>query len=71
MSIESLCFCEFPVMVGIFEDAFWAWEVCDFEVLKVVLGFIGVNMMGVVGWVSKRKVWRSGSKCPNGSITRG
>ncbi len=41
------------------------------EYIKVALGFVGVNGMGVVGWVSKRKVWRIGPKCPKGSIARG
>ena len=26
------------------------------EYIRVVLGFVGVNVMRVVGWVSKRKV---------------
>ncbi len=39
------------------------------EYIKVVLGFIGVHVMGAVGWVSKRKVWRIDQKCPKGSIT--
>ena len=30
-----------------------------------------MNVVGVVGWVSKRKVWRIGPKCPKGSIARG
>ena len=30
MSIELLCLCEFPIVAGNFEDAFRAWEVCDF-----------------------------------------
>ena len=29
---ETSCLCEFPIMVGEFEDAFWAWKVCDFVV---------------------------------------
>ena len=41
------------------------------EYIKETLGLIGVNIMGVVGWVSKRKVWRSGPKHPQGSITTG
>ncbi len=41
------------------------------EYIKVALGFVGVNVMGVVGWVSKRKVWRIGPKCPKGLIARG
>ena len=35
------------------------------------VGFVGVNMMGVVGRVSKRKIWRIGPKCPKGSIAKG
>ncbi len=41
------------------------------EYIKVVLGFVGVNVMGVMGWVSKRKVWRIGPKYLKGSIARG
>ncbi len=41
------------------------------EYTKVALDFVGVNVMGVVDWVSKRKVWRIGPKCPKGSIARG
>ena len=29
MSAESPRLCEFSIMVGEFEDAFWAWELCD------------------------------------------
>ncbi len=32
MSVEASCLCVFPIMVGKFEGAFWAWEVCDFVV---------------------------------------
>ena len=32
VSVEMLHLCEFPIVVGEFEDAFWAWEVCDFVV---------------------------------------
>ncbi len=49
MSIESLCMCEFPIVAGNFEDAFRAWELCDFGNIRVPLGFVGVNVMGVVG----------------------
>ncbi len=68
MFIELSCLCEFPIVVGNFEDAFQAWKVCDFGVHQ---SCIGVNVMGVVGWVPKRKVWRIGQKCPKGSIARG
>ncbi len=30
--IETSCLCEFPIMVGEFEDSFWAWKVCDFVI---------------------------------------
>ncbi len=39
MSIESLCLCEFPIVVGNFEDAFWAWKVHDFGVHLSGVGF--------------------------------
>ena len=41
------------------------------EYIKVAFCVVGVNVMGVVDWVSKRKVWRIGPKCPKGSIARG
>ena len=33
------CLCEFPIMVGEFEGAFWAWEVFDFVVHCSGVGF--------------------------------
>ena len=39
VSIESPCLCEFPIMVGEFEDAFWAWEVCDLVIHRSGVGF--------------------------------
>ena len=39
MSVEASCLCEFPIMVGEFEGAFWAWEVCDFVVHCSGVGF--------------------------------
>ncbi len=39
-------------MVGEFEDAFWAWKVCDLWYIEVALGFVGVNVIGFVGCVS-------------------
>ncbi len=41
------------------------------EYIKVAFCVVGVNVMGVVDWVSKRKVWRIGPKCPKGSIAWG
>ena len=57
-------------MVGKFEDAFWAWEVCDFVVHQTGVGFYWCepDVIGFLGWVSKRKVWRIGPKGPKGSI---
>ena len=57
-------------MVGKFEDAFWAWEVCDFVVHRTGVGFYWCepDVIGFLGWVSKRKVWRIGPKGPKGSI---
>jgi hypothetical protein len=40
------------------------------EYIRVALGFVGVNVMGVVGWLLKRNVWRIGLMCPKGSIAR-
>jgi hypothetical protein len=39
MSVKASCLCEFPIMVGEFEDAFWAWKVCDFVVHCSGVGF--------------------------------
>jgi hypothetical protein len=39
MSVEASCLCEFPIMVREFEDAFWAWKVCDFVVHCSDVGF--------------------------------
>jgi hypothetical protein len=41
------------------------------EYIRVAWGFVDVNVMEVMGWVSKRNVWRIDPKCPNGSIARG
>ena len=41
------------------------------EYIKVALGLVGVNEIGEVGLVSKRRVWRSGPKRPCGSMARG
>ena len=41
------------------------------EYIKVALGLVGANDIGVVGLVSKRKVCRSGPKRPCGSRARG
>ncbi len=38
MSVEGPRLCEFPIMVGEFEDAFWAWEVCDLVVHRSGVG---------------------------------
>ena len=37
----------------------------------MALGFIGVNVIGFVGSVLKRKVSRIGPNCPKGSIAMG
>ena len=39
--------------------------------IEVALGFIGVNVIGFVGCVSKRKILRIGPKCPKGSNAMG
>ena len=51
MSIEASCLCEFPIMVGEFEGAFWAWKVCDLVVHCSGIGFVGVNVIGFIGCV--------------------
>jgi hypothetical protein len=39
MSVEALCLCEFPIMVGEFEGAFWAWKVHDLVLHCSGVGF--------------------------------
>ncbi len=39
--------------------------------IEVALGFVGVNVIGFVGCVSQRKVWRIGPNRPKGSIAMG
>ena len=39
VAIECAGFCEGPIMVGEFEDAFWAWECGDFGVHQGRVGF--------------------------------
>ncbi len=46
-------------------------KVVILEYIKVVLGLFVVNVIGIVGSVSKRKVWRRGPNRPWGSIARG
>ncbi len=46
-------------------------KVVILEYIKVALGLFVVNNIGIVGSVSKRKVWRRGPNCPWGSIARG
>ena len=46
-------------------------KVVILEYIEVALGLLVVNDIGVVGSVSKRKVWRRGPNCPWGSIVRG
>ena len=46
-------------------------KVVILEYIKVALGLFVVNVIGIVGSVSKRKVWRRGPNRPWGSIARG
>ena len=46
-------------------------KVVILEYIEVALGLLVVNDIGVVGSVSKRKVWRRGPNRPWGSIARG
>ncbi len=46
-------------------------KVVILEYIKVVLGLFVMNDIGVVGSVSKRKVWRRGPNCLWGLIARG
>ena len=46
-------------------------KVVILEYIKVALGLLVVNDIGVAGSVSKRKVWRRGPNRPWGSIARG
>ena len=39
--------------------------------IVVALGFVGVHVIGFVGCVSERKVWRIGPNRPKGSIAMG
>ncbi len=36
----------------------------------MALGFTGVKVSGLEGWMTKRKYWRMGPKRPRGSITK-
>jgi hypothetical protein len=40
------------------------------EYIEVALGLVGVDVSGLVGWMSKGKCWRMGLKCPRGSIAK-
>ena len=46
-------------------------KVVILEYIEVALGLLVVNDIGVVGSVSRRKVWRRGPNRPWGSIARG
>ncbi len=46
-------------------------KVVIFEYIKVALGLFLVQDIGVLGSVSKRKVWRRGPNRPWGSIASG
>ena len=46
-------------------------KVVILKYIKVALGLFVVNDIGIVGSVSKRKVWRRGPNRPWGSIARG
>jgi hypothetical protein len=72
VSVETPRLCEFPIMVGKFEDAFWAWEVCDLVVHRSGVGFYWcerdrVRGLGLKDWSeSSLLLWRLGSYCDQG-----
>ncbi len=67
LSVETPCLCELASL----RMPFGLWKCVIFWYIEVVLDFIGVNVIGFVGWVLKRKVWRIGTRHPKGSIAMG
>ena len=67
LSVETPCLCELASL----RMPFGLWKCVMFWYIEVVLDFIGVNVIGFVGWVSKRNVWRIGTRHPKGSIAMG
>ncbi len=64
-SAEMPSLCEFPIMVGGFEDAFWAWEGYDFVVHQIGIGFYWCERDMVCGLCIKEtglKDWSQVSK---------
>ena len=66
MSVEASCLCVFPSMVGEFEGAFWAWEVCDFVVHQSGIGFYWCGRDRVHGLCLKEKGLKDWSKASEG-----
>ncbi len=66
MSIEMLCLCEFPIVVGNFEDAFRAWKVCDFGVHQICIGFCWCECDGSRGLSGKEEGLEDRSKVSKG-----
>ena len=55
VSVETPHLWDFPIVVGKFEDAFWAWEVCDFVVHQSGVGFYWCEHDRVSGLCIKEK----------------
>ncbi len=68
MSVELLCLCEFPIVVGNFEDSFWAWKVCDFGVHQSRIGFCWCECDGCGGLGVKEEGLEDWSKVSKGII---
>jgi hypothetical protein len=66
VSVESPCLCEFPIMVGEFEDAFWAWKVCDLVVHRSGVGFYKFEYDGVRGFCVEEKGLKDWSELSKG-----
>ena len=71
MSVEASCLCEFPIMVGKFESAFWAWKVCDLVVHCSGIGFCRCECDRVHWLCNVKKGLENWSEFPKGSIAMG
>ncbi len=70
MTVELSCTCGFPVVIG--KGKYLGLGNCIIlDYIKVALGLALVNVIGVVGGVSKRKCWRIGPNRLKGSIAKG
>ena len=55
MSAESPHLCEFSILVGEFEDAFWAWKLCDLVIHQSEIGFYRCDCDRVRGFCIEEK----------------